>query len=100
MPAILLDPHVCHTLVPRSSPLPTDRSGTLVPPANAHATAWRARLVADGGGLENRFGFTPDVGSNPTPSATPTTKRRSTSRSTAAGVALHRLGSNAFHFRS
>src|SRR5262249_23679629 len=69
MPAILLDPHVCHTLVPRSSPLPTVRSGTLVPPANAYARAWRARLVADGGGLENRFGFTPDVGSNPTPSA-------------------------------
>jgi hypothetical protein len=29
----------------------------------------RARLVADGGGLENRFGGNPDVGSNPTPSA-------------------------------
>jgi len=32
----------------------------------------RARLVADGGGLENRFRGNPDVGSNPTPSARPT----------------------------
>src|SRR4051812_6390970 len=31
--------------------------------------AGRARLVADGGGLENRYGITPIVGSNPTPSA-------------------------------
>jgi hypothetical protein len=31
--------------------------------------ARRARLVADGGGLENRYGVTPIVGSNPTPSA-------------------------------
>jgi hypothetical protein len=30
---------------------------------------WRARLVADGTGLENRKGFTLLVGSNPTPSA-------------------------------
>jgi hypothetical protein len=27
--------------------------------------------VADGGGLENRYGVTPIVGSNPTPSAQP-----------------------------
>src|SRR5919199_4320916 len=33
------------------------------------APARRARLVADGGGLENRYGVTPIVGSNPTPSA-------------------------------
>src|SRR3954464_6158575 len=45
-------------------------------PANGHgrhrlasADARRARLVADGGGLENRYGVTPIVGSNPTPSA-------------------------------
>ncbi len=31
--------------------------------------AWRARLVADGTGLENRKGFALLVGSNPTPSA-------------------------------
>jgi hypothetical protein len=30
--------------------------------------------VADGGGLENRFGVTPDQGSNPWPSASSTTK--------------------------
>ena len=30
---------------------------------------WRARLVADGTGLENRKGFALLVGSNPTPSA-------------------------------
>ena len=29
----------------------------------------RARLVADGGGLENRYGGNLIVGSNPTPSA-------------------------------
>src|SRR3954447_13292990 len=33
------------------------------------STARRARLVADGGGLENRYGVKPIVGSNPTPSA-------------------------------
>ncbi len=32
-------------------------------------SAGRARLVADGGGLENRYGVMPIVGSNPTPSA-------------------------------
>src|SRR3954463_4564517 len=38
-------------------------TGTSLEPAR------RARLVADGGGLENRYGVTPIVGSNPTPSA-------------------------------
>jgi hypothetical protein len=32
--------------------------------------------VADGGGLENRYGVTPIVGSNPTPSAQPSPTRR------------------------
>ena len=33
--------------------------------------------MADGGGLENRYGVTPIVGSNPTPSATPTARQAS-----------------------
>ena len=46
------------------------RSGTLVTlEPGLLGPAWRARLVADGGGLENRFRFTPDKGSNPLPSA-------------------------------
>jgi hypothetical protein len=39
--------------------------------SNSNVKQWkrRARLVADGTGLENRKGFTLLVGSNPTPSA-------------------------------
>src|SRR3954451_13373873 len=48
----------------------------------------RARLAADGGGLENRYGVTPIVGSNPTPSATGLRSRRpgTTRRTAPAGT--------------
>ena len=45
------------------------RAGAHLGLAGSVSAARRARLVADGGGLENRYGVTPIVGSNPTPSA-------------------------------
>jgi hypothetical protein len=46
-------------------------SGTLVRGRRSYGTRLpgRVRLVADGGGLENRYGGNLIVGSNPTPSA-------------------------------
>src|SRR5215203_1655596 len=48
---------------PRGGPEPVAGRGASL------SSAGRARLVADGGGLENRYGVKPIVGSNPTPSA-------------------------------
>src|SRR4051794_21362949 len=59
------------------------------------STARRARLVADGGGLENRYGVKPIVGSNPTPSAltfTVTSPFRSAARAPSGSTARREGG--------
>ncbi len=56
--------------VPGTIPQELDvRAGILAGRGASLNAAGRARLVADGGGLENRYGVKPIVGSNPTPSA-------------------------------